>query len=97
VSRVNEISRKVTATIAVGIPGSGGEICFGQGSVWTTVFDIPLTRINVKANEVLRQWVGTGGDAVRIGHGSLWLTDYKGGKLWRIPLVRIRNSRVSQF
>jgi virginiamycin B lyase len=88
VSCVDEKSLKVTATIAVGIPGPGGEICFGRGSVWTTVFDIPLTRINVKTNKVLRQWVGTGGDAVRVGHGSLWLTDYKGGKLWRIPVGR---------
>ncbi|HWZ44932.1 MAG TPA: hypothetical protein VNW97_15765 [Candidatus Saccharimonadales bacterium] len=85
VTRVNEKTRKVTATVTVGIPGSGGEICFGQGSVWTTVFDVPLTRIDAKTNRVIRQWVGTGGDAVRFTHGSIWLTDYKGGKLWRIP------------
>jgi YVTN family beta-propeller protein len=85
VSRVDKKSRRVTATITVGIPGAGGEICFGQGSIWTTVFDIPLTRIDTKTSKVLRQWVGTGGDSVRFGHGSLWLTDYKGGVLWRIP------------
>ncbi|MBZ5521481.1 MAG: hypothetical protein LAP21_04410 [Acidobacteriia bacterium] len=85
VSRVDTKKRKVIATITVGIPGSGGEICFGLGSVWTTVFDIPLTRIDAKSSNVLRQWAGTGGDSVRFGHGSIWLTDYKRGKLWRVP------------
>lgn len=86
ISRVNERTRKLTTTIAAGIPGSGGEICFGQGSVWTTVFDIPLTRIDALTGKVVRQWAGSGGDSVRFGHGSIWLTDYKRGKLWRIPV-----------
>jgi YVTN family beta-propeller protein len=93
VTRVDQKTRKVIATIPVGIPGSGGEICFGQGSVWTTVFDIPLTRIDARSNKVLRQWVGAGGDAVRFAHNSIWLTDYKRGKLWRIPARSIRRNK----
>jgi virginiamycin B lyase len=85
ISRVDQKSRKVTATIRVGIPGAGGDICFGEDSVWTTVFDVPLTRINVKTDKVSRQWIGHGGDSVRLGHGSVWLTDYHRGLLWRIP------------
>jgi virginiamycin B lyase len=85
VSRVDTSTRKVTATIPVGIPGVGGEICYGADSVWTAKFGIPLTRIDTKANKVSRQWVGRGGDAVRFGHGSIWLTDYHRGLLWRIP------------
>jgi virginiamycin B lyase len=86
VSRVDTSTRKVTATIPVGIPGVGGEICYGADSVWTAKFDIPLTRIDTKTNKVSRQWVGRGGDAVRFGHDSIWLTDYHRGLLWRIPL-----------
>jgi len=85
VSRVDTSTRKVTATIPVGIPGVGGEICYGADSVWTAKFGIPLTRIDAKTNMVLRQWVGRGGDALRIGYDSIWLTDYYRGLLWRIP------------
>ena len=83
VSRVDAPSRKLTATIAVGTPGPGGDICYGAGSVWTSAFGVPLTRIDAKTNKALRQWVGRGGDSVRFGHDSVWLTDYHRGLLWR--------------
>lgn len=94
VTRVNANTRRVIATIKAGIPGPGGEICFGAGAVWATVFDVPLTRIDPKTNKVVRQWVGRGGDSVRFGHGSIWLTDYKRGLLWRIPAARLRKPVV---
>jgi virginiamycin B lyase len=84
VSRVDTSTKKVTATIKAGIPGLGGDICYGTDSVWATVFDVPLTQIDAKSNDVLRQWVGKGGDSVRVGFGSIWLTDYYRGLLWRI-------------
>lgn len=77
---------KAITTIEAGIPGPGGEICFNGSSVWVSVFDIPLTRIDGNTNEVTRQWTGEGGGSVLFGHGSLWLTGYKQGKLWRIPV-----------
>jgi YVTN family beta-propeller protein len=85
VSRIDTSTRKVTATIQVGIPGSGGDICYGANSVWATAFDVPLTRIDARTNNVLRQWVGSGGDSLRFGYGSIWLTDYRRGLLLRIP------------
>ncbi|HXW60955.1 MAG TPA: hypothetical protein VEJ45_00005 [Candidatus Acidoferrales bacterium] len=85
VSRIDEKSRKVTATIQAGLPGTGGDICFGEDSVWASVFDVPLTRIDARTDKVSRQWIGRGGDSLRIGHGSVWLTDYLRGLLWRIP------------
>jgi virginiamycin B lyase len=84
VTRVDAQSRKVTATIIVGIPGPGGDIAFGAGSIWTSVFGVPLTAIDGKTDKVLRQWVGPGGGALRFGHDSVWLTDYKRGTLSRI-------------
>jgi virginiamycin B lyase len=91
VSRVDEKSRKLIATIQVGIAGAGGDIGYGADSVWATVFDVPLTRIDVTTNKVVRQWVGHGGDSLRFGQGSIWLTDYKGGLLWRIPAEEVLN------
>src|SRR5262249_22123457 len=67
VSRVDEKSRKLIATIPVGVPGTGGDIGYGADSVWPTVFDVPLCRIDARANRVVRQWIGNGGDSVRFG------------------------------
>jgi streptogramin lyase len=85
VTRVDAKNANAWANIPVGIPGQGGEICFGGGFVWATVMDIPLTKIDPQTGQVVKQWVGPGGDSVRYGHGSLWLTDLKHGQMWRIP------------
>lgn len=89
VSRVDEKSRKVITTIQVGIPGAGGDIGYGSESVWPTVLAVPLTRIDANTNKVVRQWVGKGGDSLRFGFDSLWLTDYKKGLLLRIPMPQL--------
>jgi virginiamycin B lyase len=86
VSRVDATTGKVIATIPAGIPGLGGEIAFGADSVWATVFKFPITRIDPATNKVVRQWHGTGGDSIRYGHGSLWLTSYSGEKVWRLDV-----------
>jgi streptogramin lyase len=84
ISRVDTKSNKLVATIEVGIPGTGGEIAFGEGSVWATVFQIPMSRIDPATNAVAQQWTGNGGDSIRVGHGSVWLTDLAHGKVWRL-------------
>jgi len=90
VSRVDEQSRKLIATIRVGIPGTGGDIGYGADSVWLTVFDVPLTRIDAATNKVVRQWIGKGGDSLRVGFDSLWITDYKKGLVSRIPTQQVQ-------
>ena len=90
VSRVDEKSRKVLATIQVGIPGTGGDIGYGADSVWTTVFEVPLSRIDAETNRVVRQWIGKGGDSLRVGFDSLWITDYRRGLLLRIRIEELR-------
>jgi YVTN family beta-propeller protein len=89
VSRIDEKSRKVIATISVGIPGTGGDIGYGADSVWPTVFEIPLSRIDARTDKVVRQWVGKGGDSLRFGFGSLWVTDYRKGSLSRIAIQEV--------
>jgi YVTN family beta-propeller protein len=91
VSRVDEKNRKVIATIQVGVPGAGGDIGYGAESVWPTVLGVPLARIDATTNKVVRQWVGKGGDSLRFGYGSIWLTDYKKGLLSRFPAEEVLN------
>jgi len=84
VTRVDAKTVRAGANTPAGIPGHGGEICYGNGAVWATVIDIPLTKIDAKSGRVVKQFVGVGGDSVRYGHGSLWLTDLQHGKMWRL-------------
>jgi len=86
VSRVDASTGKLLATIPAGIPGLGGEIAYGGGSVWATVFGFPITRIDPSKNKVVQQWVGKGGDSIRCAHGSVWLTFLTGAKVWRLKV-----------
>lgn len=85
IARVDEKSAKRTALIAAGIPGFGGEIAFGGGAVWATVFEFPITRIDASTGLVTAQWHGAGGDSIRYGLGSIWLSSYRNAKVWRLP------------
>jgi len=89
ISRVDTRTRKLVATINAGLSGEGGDICYGGGSLWATLFGLPLTRIDPATNQVVRQWKGSGGDSMRFGHGAIWLTDYRGGTLSRYPLEEL--------
>jgi virginiamycin B lyase len=89
VSRVDENSRRVIATVQLGIPGTGGDIGYGADSIWLTVFDVPLTRVDATTNRVVKQWIGKGGDSLRFGFDSLWITDYKKGLLSRISTQEV--------
>lgn len=84
ISRIDVATKKLVKHIEAGIPGNGGEIAWGEGYIWVTVFEIPLTQIDPATNEVIKQWVGPGGDAVRVGHGSVWLSNLRQQNLWRI-------------
>lgn len=90
ISRVDQKTNKLIASIAAGLPGGGGEIAVGGGSVWVTLFEIPLTRIDIATNTVAQQFVGKGGDSVRFGHGSVWLADLADGKLLRLDPAKIK-------
>jgi virginiamycin B lyase len=84
VSRVDIDSGKLVATIECGLQGEGGEITFGAGSVWATLFNIPLTQIDPKTNTAVKQWVGKGGDGLQFGFDSLWLSNLAQQTVWRI-------------
>jgi len=77
---------KATTTIALGTPGKGGDISFGGGMVWTTVWKIPLSVVDGISAALLCQWKGPGGDSVGIGDGAIWLTNYHAGTISRFDL-----------
>lgn len=94
VTRVDPKSSKVVATIEVGVPGGGGEISVGEGSVWVTSFEFPITRIDPRRNQVVQQFYGPGGDAIRVGQGWVWLSNLREGNVWRIDPRRIEATRL---
>lgn len=84
VSRVDPGTNKVSATITVGVPGPGGDIAVGEGAVWVTAIGKPLSKIDPATNRVVVQYVGKGGDALRVGLGSLWLSNHEFHEVWRL-------------
>ncbi|MCK1466860.1 hypothetical protein [Bradyrhizobium sp. CW10] len=86
VSRIDIATNQVVATIDAGVPGQGGDISVGEGFVWVTMINIPLTQIDPATNKVVAQYVGKGGDALRIGHGAAWMCSFFLQEVWRVPL-----------
>jgi virginiamycin B lyase len=89
VARIDPKTNKVTATIEVGVPGPGGDIAAGEGSVWVTSFEFPISRIDPGTDKVVQQFAGDGGDALRVGLGSVWLSNGRQGTVWRLDPRRI--------
>ena len=86
VSRIDPAANKVVETIDVGVLGPGGDIAAAEGFVWVTAVGVPLTQIDRRENKVVAQFVGTGGDALRIGHRAAWLCSFFLREVWRVPL-----------
>ncbi len=86
VSRVDAKTGKLIKNIEVGVPGTGGELAFGAGHVWATVFEIPISEIDPATNMVVKQWFGPGGDSLRIGFNSIFLSNLRDGNVWRVDL-----------
>jgi YVTN family beta-propeller protein len=83
VTKIDPFTIKAVATIEVGVPGTGGDIATGEGAVWVTERNFPVTRIDPATNVVTAQFGGPGGDAMRIGHGSVWLSNGRRSNVWR--------------
>jgi YVTN family beta-propeller protein len=89
ISRVDTHSVSLAANIPAGVPGAGGEIAYGEGAVWVTMMEFPITKIDPSANRVVKQWTGPGGDSIRAALGSVWLTDLKLGKVMRFDASQL--------
>jgi virginiamycin B lyase len=86
VSRVDPKANQVVATIQAGLPRRGGDISVGEGFVWVTGKNVPLTKIDPATNKVVVQFVGKGGDALRVGGGAIWLCSFFLEEAWHVSL-----------
>ncbi len=85
-SRIDVGRRQSVTTLPLHLPGSGGDITYADGEVWITMMKTPLTVVDTSRTRILCQWKGEGGDAVGVGHGSIWLTNLNRGTVTRIAL-----------
>jgi streptogramin lyase len=83
VTRIDPETGTVVATIPLEIPGDGGCIITGGGSVWVTMPDTPISRIDPKTNAVTERFTGEGGDCIGFTDGSVWLSNGRLGNVWR--------------
>ena len=88
-SRIDVGGRQPVVTLALHVPGSGGDIAYADGEVWVTMMKTPLTVVDASRTQTLCQWKGAGGDAVGVGHGSIWLTNLRRGTVTRIALIDV--------
>jgi virginiamycin B lyase len=88
ISRIDIAGRQPTLTVPLHTPGTGGDITYAEGRIWSTAMPskIPLSIVDAKKSLVLCQWKGDGGDAIGIGFGAIWLTNYSAGTVSRIAL-----------
>jgi streptogramin lyase len=82
--RIDPGTGSVVANIAVEVPGSGGCVATGGGSVWITMPGTPVSRIDPATNKVAEQFAGAGGDCISFSDGSIWLSNNDAGTVWRI-------------
>jgi virginiamycin B lyase len=84
VTRIDPATNTVAATIAAELPGNGGCIAVGEGAVWVTMPNVPVSRIDPATNQVTDRYRGDGGDCISAGLGSVWLSNHQFGDVWRI-------------
>jgi len=85
-TRIDSRTKLATKTLALHIPGHGGDISFGGGMIWTTMPKTPLSVVDGDSATLLCQWKGPGGDSLGIADGAIWLTNYDAGTVSRIEL-----------
>jgi virginiamycin B lyase len=85
-SRIDLAGQRPVVTLQLHTPGVGGDITYADGRIWTTLMKTPLSVVDAQSSAVLCQWKGAGGDAIGVGYGTIWLTNYSAGTVSRIAL-----------
>jgi YVTN family beta-propeller protein len=75
VTKIDPSTLKVVATIQVGVPGGGGDIRPLKAAVWVTHARMSAARASMFTPKVTHQFVGPGGDGMRVLHGSIFLSN----------------------
>jgi DNA-binding beta-propeller fold protein YncE len=89
IDRIDPKTNKVTKTIELEVPDAEGDLAYGEGYLWVTQTGFPLTRIDTKSETVIQQFAGTGGGAIALSTGAIWLSNFKEGTLSRIDPKRV--------
>ena len=86
VTRIDPATGKAT-NVAAGVPGEGGDLTVGGGSVWARGSDKLLARIDPKRNQVVERYgPSSGSGAVIVGAGAVWISAHDVDTVWRLPL-----------
>lgn len=86
VSRIVPASGEVS-TVEADVPGDGGDLTVGGGSVWARGSDDLLARIDPARGVVVERYgPSSGSGAVIVGFGAVWLSAHDIGVVWRLPL-----------
>jgi virginiamycin B lyase len=85
---LTQLTERGPRTVALGTPGKGGDIAVKAGFVWTTLFKTPLACVDAKTLKLRARWTGPGGDSLGVSEDAIWLTDYRGGTISRLPLAQ---------
>jgi streptogramin lyase len=88
VSQIDPRKLALVRTIPLGVQTRGGDIKYGGGVVWITLFKTPLTAINARSGKLQCQWSGAGGDSMAVGHGSVWISNGREQTLTRFDIQR---------
>lgn len=87
VSRIDPQTNQLVATILCGVPGTGGDIAVGEGSVWVRAKKELLLRVDPRTNRVVEIFgPPAGSGAVRAGNGAVWITAHDVFMLWKLNL-----------
>ena len=86
VTRIDTATGKPT-NVDADVPGAGGDLTVGGGSVWARGSDTLLARIDPKRNRVVARYgPASGSGAVIVGAGAVWISAHDIDTVWRIPL-----------
>jgi DNA-binding beta-propeller fold protein YncE len=91
VERIDPKTNKVIKTIELSVSNAGGNLAYGEGSLWVTQLGFPLTRIDtqIEKERVVQQFWGDGGGWISVAPGVIWLANVNKGTVWRLDPKRV--------
>ena len=81
-ARIDPRTNKVVATLALKVPGPGGDLAIDETRIWVSAEGTPISLVDPTTNAVRIQVVGGHElDTLRAAFGALWLIDEHHGVL----------------